>query len=141
MPSDLSSLQNSNVGTGEEMPTKMQFVATIESEFFTFESLVRPDRTVVIHLRGLKRDFRNKRMMDYLAQWVRDHIGGHRALYADFIGQFTPGLNVPEGPQAINSLDIFVYDYTPALMHDEHFVTRHLNDLGRKLIEHIRGQM
>jgi hypothetical protein len=141
--SDQSSLQNFNVGTGEEMPTKLQFIASIESEFFTYETLVRPDRTVVIHLRKLRQDFRNRRMFEYLTKWIRDRIGGHRAIYADFIGNVVSGMPSERNntPESINSLDLFVYDYVPALMHDERFVTRHLTDLGQKLIVHIRGQM
>ena len=130
----LEDIKASEVDSGASFNTALQHMQSIESEFFTFESMVRPDHVVVIHLRGLKRTFRNKRMMDYLAQYIRNNIGGFTSFHADFIGKVS---NMDKA-QEINSLDIFVEGYTPALVHDERFVVRHLTSLGQKLIEHIR---
>jgi len=140
MRSDQFSLANvtdADLDTGGEFTTGAQHMVAIECEFFIFESMVRPDRTVVIHLRNLRRDFRNPRMLNYLAQWIRDRIGGFQSFKADFLSE----VGNEKGSYKINSMDIFVGGYTPALVHDHRFVVRHITDLGQKLIEHIRGSL
>lgn len=128
---------DAELDTGTLFETGQQHMISIESEFFVFESMVRPDRTVVLHLRNLRRDFRNKKMMDYLAQWIRDRIGGFDSFKADFLSE----IGNEKGAYKINSMDFFIRGYTPALVHDDRFVVRHLTNLGRRLIEHIRGKL
>lgn len=127
----------SKVQSGEFGNSKMVPIAVIESEFFTFEVIIRPDKVVVLHLRNLKQNFRNRKMMDFLAKYIRDRIGGYKRFFADFTGEIS-GIN---GKQEINSIDIFITEYAPVLVHDLNFVQRHLTNLGQKLIEDLRGAL
>ncbi len=125
--------------TGQQDTVNPNAIATITSRWFVFEAVVRQDKTVVIHLKNLRPDFRNKKMLDFLTKYFRDRIGAYGRIYADFIGEF--GSVHTKDSIKLNSLDIFVYDYVPAKMHDDRFVVRHLSDIGQKLIEEINRQL
>lgn len=132
----LANVKAEDVDTGTPFSTATQHMIAVESEYFVFESMVRPDHVVVIHLRNLTRNFQNKKMMDYLAKYIRDNVGGFKSFKADFIG----AVSTMDKAQRLDSLDIFISGYAPALMHDERFVVRHLTDLGNKLIAHLRAK-
>ena len=121
---------------GEQAPLKMRNVSEIPSKWFIFEAVVREDKCVVVHLRNLHHNFRNKNVMDRLVKYISDRVGQHRSIYADFIGELSVG-GRKGGVMAINSLDIFIYDYLPAKMHDEKFVGDHLSKIGQQLIEQL----
>ena len=137
MLSDPSSLLNSanQAGLGESLETGVKKIVEVPSRFFLFEVLVRDDKTVVLHLKNLSKSLRNKRDMDYLAKWFRDRVGGFESFYADFIGELNRNDN--KGAIRLNSLDMFIYKYAPAMMHDEGFIHRHFSNLATKLIEEM----
>jgi len=119
---------------GSETAT-LKKIIEVESKFFNFECLVREDKVVVLHLKNLSPQFRNKRDMDYLAKWFRDRIGGFKTYYADFIGVINR--NDGKGAIRLNSMDIFITEYTPAIMYDESFIHRLFSNLSIKLIEEL----
>ena len=124
-----------NAHLGDTVETGNKIIAQVPSKFFNFECLVRNDKTVVLHLKGLHQSFRNRRDMDFLAKWFRDRIGGFGSFFADWIGEINR--NDGKGAIRINSLDIFIKDYTPAKVYDEAFIHRHFTDLANKLIEEL----
>ena len=137
MFSEQSSLQNSanRAGFGDTVETGAKKIVEVPCKFFLFECLVRHDKTVVLHLKNLSRQLRNKRDMDQLAKWFRDRVGGFGSFYADFIGELNRNDN--KGAIRLNSMDIFIMKYTPAMMHDEAFIHRHFSNLALKLIEEL----
>lgn len=140
MFSEASSLVNSanNAHLGETIDAGLKTIAEVPSRFFLFECLIRNDKTVVLHLKNLIPSMRNKRDMDFLAKWFRDRIGGFKSYYADFIGEINR--NDRKGGIKLNSIDIFISEYAPALMHDEKFIHRHFTNLATKLIEELNCQ-
>ena len=73
--------------------------------------------------------------MDYLAKWMRDRVGAFGSYSADWIGVINR--NDQKGSIRINSLDVFIRHYTPAIVHDEEFIHRHFSNLALKLIEDL----
>ena len=134
---DQSSLLNSanKAHLGDTAITGMKTIVSVPCKWFLFECLVRNDKTVILHLKNLIPSMRNKRDMDFLAKWFRDRVGGFKSYYADFIGEINRNDN--KGAVKLNSIDIFIYEYTPALMHDEAFIHRHFMNLAIKLIEEL----
>jgi hypothetical protein len=137
MSSEASSLLSSanNAHLGESLDTALKTIVEVPSKYFKFECLVRNDKTVVLHLKGLTPRMRNKRDMDYLAKWFRDRVGGFKSYYADFIGEINRNDN--KGAVKLNSIDIFISEYAPAMMHDESFIHRHFSNLAIRLIEEL----
>jgi hypothetical protein len=137
MPLDQHSLLNSanQAGLGQSVETGAKKIVEVPCKYFLFECLVRDDKTVVLHLKNLDRSLRNKRDMDYLAKWFRDKVGGFGSYYADFIGELNRNDN--KGAVRLNSMDIFIHKYAPAMMHDEAFIHRHFSNLAIKLIEEM----
>lgn len=132
------SLQQSSLNNpeyGQSIDTGAKKIVEVPCKYFTFECLVRDDKTVVLHLKNLIQSFRNKRDMDYLAKWFRDRVGGFGSYYADFIGEINR--NDKKGAIRLNSIDIFISQYTPAIVHDEAFIHRHFSNLALKLIEEL----
>jgi hypothetical protein len=124
-----------NAGLGQELRTGARKIVEVPSKYFTLECLVRDDKTVVLHFKNLVPQFRNKRDMDFLAKWMADHVGSFGSLYADWVGIINR--NDGKGSIRLNSLDLFIHDYTPAQVHDESFIHRHFSDLALKLIEEL----
>ena len=122
-------------GFGESVNTGSKKIVEVPCKYFRFEVLVRDDKTVVLHLKNLIPSFRNKRDMDFLAKWFRDRVGGFGSYYADFIGELNRNDN--KGAIRLNSIDIFISKYAPAMMHDEAFIHRHFSNLALKLIEEL----
>ncbi len=137
MSLDNTSLLNSanHAGLGKSVETGLKTIVEVPCKWFLFECLVRNDKTVVLHLKNLMPSMRNKRDMDYLAKWFRDRVGGFKSYYADFIGEINR--NDKKGAIKLNSIDIFISEYAPALMHDEAFIHRHFSNLAIKLIEEL----
>ena len=135
MRSNISFQEASNAGLGQSLETGSKKIVEVPSKFFTFECLVRDDKTVVLHFRNLTKAFRNKRDMDFIAKWMRDRVGGFGSYYADWIGEINR--NDGKGSIRLNSLDIFITKYTPAMVHDEAFIHRHFSNLAIKLIEEL----
>jgi hypothetical protein len=134
-PFTLASKAGLNKGLGEDLETGARKLVSVPSRYFTFECIVRDDKTVVLHFKNLIPTFRNKRDMDYLAKWMRDRVGAFGSYYADWIGVINR--NDGKGKLLINSLDVFISQYTPAMVHDEDFIHRHFSNLAVKLIEDL----
>ena len=141
MFSENGSLLNSasRAGLGESVNAASRKIVEVPSSHFLFECLVRDDKTVVLHLKGLAKNLRNKRDMDFLAKWFRDRVGGFGSYYADWIGEINR--NDGKGAIRLNSLDIFITKYTPAIVHDEAFIHRHFSNLALKLIEELNCKL
>jgi hypothetical protein len=131
--------QANSSGLGQSLETGARKIVEVKSKFFIFECLVRDDKTVVLHLRELTKAFRNKREMDFLAKWFRDRVGSFGSFYADWIGEINR--NDGKGSIRLNSLDIFITKYTPAMVHDEAFIHRHFSNLATKLIEELNCRL
>lgn len=125
-----------NSGLGEQLNSGAKKIVEVKSRFFIFECLVRDDKTVVLHLRHLTPAFRRTRELNFLAKWFRDRVGGFDSYYADFIGTVAKG-DMNQRAARIDSMDIFIRGYKPALMYDENFIHRHFSDLATKLIEEL----
>ena len=120
-------------GIGKEAPVQYRTIAELKTQWFVFEAVIRQDKCLVIHLKNLRKDFRNKKMLDYLTKYISDRIGGRDYIKADFIGE----IGGERGVIKLNSLDIFVHGYLPAKMHDEKFVANTLLRIGNQLNDHL----